>query len=118
MRFDGEWHSWREIGERVKFSTASVQKYAQSCLPMDYWGKCQWKTRPPAPFVPDSSPSEVADKQCSECRFFEEEGNPILTDGVCLICHLNALGIPPLSISEKYGTLTVIVPLVEVTISE
>jgi len=114
MRFDGEWHSWNEIGERIGFSVGSVQKYAKACLPMDYWGNSRWNSSPPAPFVPDSSPSvTVADGQCSECRFFEEERNPILSDGVCLICHLNALGIPPLSVSERYGALTVMVPLVE-----
>lgn len=115
MRFDGEWHSWREIGERIGFATPTVQKYAQACLPERYLGKCQWKVQPPAPFQPSppTPPLLLGDGRCTECRFFEEAGNPILSDGVCLICHLNALGITPLTVHERWGTLTVMVPLVE-----
>ena len=113
MRFDGEWHSWREIGEQIGFSTGSVQKYAQAYLPMDYLGRCRYKVLPPAS-IPEAPAAEVIEEgQCTECRFFAEARNPILSDGICLICHLNALGIPPLSINERYGTLTVMVPLVE-----
>jgi len=114
MRYDGEWHSWREIGEWIGFSAASVRKYAQVCLPMDYLGSSKWNLTPPAPFIPESPAAEtIEDGQCTECRFFAEARNPILSDGVCLICHLNALLIPPLTVYERWGSLTMMVPLVE-----
>ena len=114
MRFDGEWHSWKEIGEQIGVSVSSVQKYAHRCLPLDYLTNPRWNPPPPAPFIPESLAAEVIKEgQCTECRFFAETRNPILSDGVCLICHLNALAIPPLAINERYGTLTVMVPLVE-----
>jgi len=115
MRFDGEeWHTWVEIGEQIGFSLSSVTKYARACLPMDYLGNHRWNPSPPAPFIPGSPAAETRlEGQCTECRFFAEEENPILSDGVCLICHLNALGITPLTVHERWGTLTVMVPLVE-----